>query len=130
MGIVAIGLAIALAVTSLELTVPKESELSRYPDFQVFLIGRQDFRGIRHMLDSGLYSFSFHTSYQTPEAFFSAVEAAASSAGWARVSAEPLSRQFERKSHSYPAAQHMDRVTLMYDSKTLEVVFVSQPKYE
>jgi hypothetical protein len=130
LGLVAVGLVISLAFARFELTVPKESELSKYPDFEVFLAGRQDFQGIRHMLDTGLYSFSFHTSYPTPDEFFKAVESAALPAGWSAVSANDSTREFERQSGDYPSAQHADHVTLMYDSKTSKVVFVMQPRYK
>ena len=112
-----------------ENVVPEESDLAKYPEFNPFLIGRRGFRGINYNFDSGIYSFAFPVSFETAEGYFSAVDRQAKQENWEIVSTENDRRVYRRKSNSYPAANHFDKVTLAYEAKIPEVVFIVESDY-
>lgn len=109
--------------------VPEESELAKHPELNPFLIGRNGFRGINYNFDTGIYSFAFSVTFETTEDYFSAVDRQAKQENWEIVLTEDHKRVYRRKSNSYPAAKHFDKVTLAYDAKTPEVIFVVEPDY-
>ena len=127
--IVILSVGVALCFYSAENVVPEESELVKYPEIQPFLAGRTGFRGIRHNLDTGFYSFAFPTSHNTSESFFEVVHLAAVKEGWELIGSDRLKRIYRRPSNDYPAAIHLDRVTLFYKSENSEVVFELERDY-
>lgn len=72
-------------ISYLENPVPEEAELARYAEFDPFLVGRTGFRGIRHDLDTGLYSFAFPVTYSDAETYFAEVAQGAVALGWKLV---------------------------------------------
>ena len=125
-------IAVAGLMTVLHFTeniVPKESELAKYPEFNSFLVGRNGYRGINHNLDTGYYSFAFPVTFETAEDYFLAVDKQARQENWEIILTENEKRVYRRKSNSYPAANHFDKVTLTYDAKIPEVVFIIEPDY-
>ena len=113
----------------IENIVPEESELSKSPEFNPFLVGRNGYRGINYNFDTGIYSFAFPVTFRTAEDYFSAVDKQARQENWEIILTETDKRTYRRKSNSYPAARHFDKVTLVYDSKIPEVVFKYEPDY-
>ncbi len=112
-----------------ENTIPKESNLAKYPKLNPFLIGRTGFRGINHNLDNNAYSFAFPVTFKTAENYFSEVDRQAEQESWETILMETDKRVYRRKSNSYPAATHFDKVSLIYDSKIPEVVLSIEPDY-
>lgn len=110
-----------------ETSVPRESDLERYPEFAPFLAGRTGFKGIEHQIDVGVYEFSFPTSLKPSTAYFAAVHDAVIPKGWELVTSETMRRTYRKKSDAYAAANFNERVTLEFDPNKAWVHFKIEP---
>jgi hypothetical protein len=124
--IVLVGVTAFLLTTSLDTTVPRESDLEKQPELAPFLVGRQGFRGIEFNLDTNYYSFAYPTSVLKSGALFAQVRSAAESQGWKLVTATDQQQSYAKKSGAYPAANELDKVTISYDVTKHEVTVVRE----
>lgn len=117
-------------MASCDVRVPLERELSRYPELKPFLAGYQQggYKGGKHDLDTGYYSFSFVTSHTMID-FFRETDPAAATEGWSLVDASRNKRVYLRSSKIYPAANFNDKVTLVYGDEPGWVALVNERDY-
>ena len=100
--------------------MPREVELSRYPEFEAFLPGRLDFRGIASNLDTGSYSFAFHSSLSTPSEFLEKVPELSRQSGWQLVECSNYHCSFRK---TVLNRTHSNLVALSIDAATGEILF-------
>lgn len=118
----------AMFFRSCDVVIPQEYELDRYPELHIFIPGRISFKGIAHNLDTGYYTFSFKTCLHSTE-FFSAVCKSADVQGWQIYEISPTHKVFIRPSEAYPAADHLEKVTLKYTEQDSTVSFTTERMY-
>lgn len=112
----------------MENVTPREEELETYTWMKPFLAGRNSFRGIRHDLDTGHYSFAFGTMYKDPSRFFEQVDSNVAGEGWELIQGEQAKRVYQRPGTA-PWDDFVQRVTLGYETETSEILFVSEAQY-
>ncbi|HEY9122969.1 MAG TPA: hypothetical protein VIO15_01425 [Bacteroidales bacterium] len=108
-----------------DIKIPKEPELKQYPWIEVFTPGRLDFKGIKHNLDLGTYSFSFKTSYSSIDTFFKIADSSAVNDKWEIIEKSDISRKYKKKSIVYPAFEGINIVTLTFNPEDGRVTFTS-----
>jgi hypothetical protein len=106
--------------------VPAESELSRYPQFAPFLIGKTSFRGIQFNVDTNFYSFAFTTAANSAESFFDEVSKALNGSEWKNTESGDLRRVYVRAATPAAGANAVERVTLSFNPANREVTFVRE----
>ncbi len=89
------------------------SDLEKYPWVATFALEGKNFSKVEHNLDTGRYAFSFRSDL-SPEEYFSAVDDCASQKGWVVSGANIDSRNFERPSTVFAAAEGKETVSLEY----------------
>ncbi len=118
-----------LLVFNLDIVVPEESELLKYPELRIFMSDYKDFQGIAHNLDTGHYSFSFSISHRSLQDYFALAEENSKSFGWRLVFSDSFKQVYERESHRYPADEGLEHVTLSYDESSKRIIFLREPFY-
>lgn len=109
-----------------EVIVPVETDLAKYPELLPFQEGRSGFRGIKFDIDTNDYSFAFPVSFGDAKSFFSAVDAAATSAGWNLTDAGSTQRVYLRRKERSTGPLVGEQVTLRYDPQEREVTLLRQ----
>jgi hypothetical protein len=109
-----------------EVVVPVEADLAKYPELFPFQVGRSGFRGIKFDIDTNDYSFAFPVSFGDAKSYFSAVDAAATSAGWNLTDAGSTQRVYLRRKERSIGPLVGEQVTLHYDSQEHEVILLRQ----
>lgn len=99
-------------------TIPKENDLQKYPQLRIFMADYTDFKGIKHDLDLGEYSFSFKTKYSSIEQFFKITDSSAINNDWEVLKKTDKIRMYKKKSMIYSAATGDDIVTLTFKPTT------------
>lgn len=113
-----------------EIAIPKEEELERYPWIKTFTSGYTNFKGIKHNLDTGEYSFAFKNGYNNSETFFSITDSLALKEGWEVIECQSTYRKYKRKSDAYSDAKHYDLVTLLLNIDEQWMIFETERLYK
>lgn len=93
---------------------PKEEDLAKYPELNIFLPNKTDFQGDRIDLDVGIFSFYFKSLCNTPEEFFRIVDENAKKDGWELGTCGVNYRSYHKNLKRFPAQRKEDYITLKY----------------